>query len=115
MLQHKGCDPHIVGRNRCTLLALPINSAVMMRGLFIGVEHTDAGLQQKTPQDGFVARALTAHSKSGAQFSQHNEGQPDFIGKFNRFDNRRTASAQIGIAARIERQPHRHISSSIVS
>ncbi len=93
MLQHEGRDPHIVGRDGSALLPqLPVNSAVMMRGLFIGIEHTDAGLQQKTAQDGLVARSRaaqnkTAHGKSGAQFSQHDEGQPDFIGEFDRFDN----------------------------
>ncbi len=88
MLQDEGRDPHVVGRYGSALLAqLPVNSAVMMRGLLIGVEHTDAGLQQKTAQHGLVARSLTAYGKSGAQFSQHDEGQPDFIGEFDGFDN----------------------------
>ncbi len=88
MLQDEGGNPHIVGRDRSALLPqLPVNGAVMVRCLFIGVEHTDAGLQQKTAQDSLVARSLTAHGESGAQFSQHDEGQPDFIGEFDRFDN----------------------------
>jgi len=57
MLQDESRDPHIVGRDGSTLLAqLPVNGAVMVRGLFIGIEHTDARLQQKTAQDSFVAR-----------------------------------------------------------
>ncbi len=121
MLQDEGCDPHIVGRDGSALLPqLPVNSAVMMRGLFIGIEHTDARLQQKAAQDSLVARSRAAHNKpahgeAGAQFSQHDEGQPDFIGEFDRFDNRHVAPAKVGIAVRIERQPHRHISSSMVS
>jgi len=63
-------------------------------GLFVGVEHTDTGLQQKAAQDSFVARTLTAqtktaYGKSGTQFSQNDEGQPDFIGEFEPFDKRR--------------------------
>jgi NAD(P)-dependent dehydrogenase (short-subunit alcohol dehydrogenase family) len=121
MLQNEGRDPHVVGRDGSALLSqLPVNRAVMMRGLFIGVEHTDAGLQQKTAQDSLVARSRAAqnkpaHGKTGAQFSQHDERQPDFIGVFDRFDNGRIAAAEVGIAVRVERQPHRHISSSMLS
>src|SRR3984885_12007526 len=115
MLQDEGRDPHIVGGDGDALLAqLPVNGSVMVRGLFIGIEHTDARLQQKTAQDSFVARSLTARSESGAQFSKHNEGQPDFIGEFDRFDNRHIAPAKVGIAVGVERQPQRHISSSMV-
>lgn len=116
MLQHEGRDPHIVGRDGSALLPqLPADSAVMVRGLLIGVEHTDAGLHQKTAQDSLVARSLTAHSKAGAQFSQHDEGQPDFIGEFDGFDHGRMAAAKVGVAVRIKSQPHRHISSSMAS
>src|ERR1700693_3374921 len=87
----------------------------MMRGLFIGIEHTNPGLQQKTAQDSLVARSLAPDGKSGAQFSQHDEGQPDFIGEFERFDNRHIPPAKVGIAVRVESQLHRHISSSTVS
>ena len=70
MLQNEGCDPHIVRRNGGALLKqLPVNGSVMMRGLFVGIEHTDAGLQEKTPQDSFVPESLAAHSESGTQFS----------------------------------------------
>jgi len=75
MLQYESRDPHIVGRDGSALLAqLAVNGAVMVRRLFVRIEHTDARLQEKTAQDSFVARSLTAHSKAGAQFSQHNEG-----------------------------------------
>jgi hypothetical protein len=84
-----------------------------MRRLFVGKEHTNAGFQQKAPQDGFVARSLTTHSKSGPQFSVHDEGQPDFFGEFDGFDNRYISPAQVGITIRVERQFHRHISLSI--
>lgn len=77
--------------------------------------HTNAGFQEKTAQDSLVARSLTPDHKSGAQFSQHKGREPDFIGEFDRFDNGHTASAQLGIAVRLERQPHRHISLSMVS
>ena len=105
----------LVGMGVPCFLQLPVNSAVMMRGLFVGIEHTNAGFQQKASQDGFVARSLTAHSKSGPQFSKHDEGQPDFLGEFDGFNDRHIAPAQVGIAIRVERQLHRHISSSIVS
>jgi hypothetical protein len=121
MLQDESRDPHIVRRDGTALLAqLPVNGAVMMSGLFIGVEHADAGLHEKSAQDSFVARSRTAHSKTAlskpsAQFSQNDEGQPDFVGKFDSFDDGRIAAAKVGIAIGVECQPHRHISSSIVS
>ncbi len=88
MLQDEGRDPNIVGRDGSALLPqLTVNRAVMMRSLFVSIEHTNAGLQQKTAQDSLVARSLTSDGKSSAQFSQHDEGQPDFIGEFDRFDN----------------------------
>ena len=57
MLQHEGRDPHIVCWDGSALLAqLPIQSSVVMGCLVVGVEHTDAGLQQKAAQaqDSFV-------------------------------------------------------------
>ncbi len=70
MLKDEGCDPHIVRWDGSALLTqLAVNGSVMMRRLFIGIEYTDAGLQEKTAQDSFVARSLAARSKSGAQFS----------------------------------------------
>src|ERR1700690_1497125 len=86
-----------------------------MRGLFVGIEDSDAGLQQKTAQDSFVSRDLIAHGKSGAQFSHYDERQPNFIGKFDRFDNRGVAPAKVSVAIGIDCQPHRHISSAIAS
>lgn len=72
MLQDKGRDPHVVRRDGSALLSqLSINRAVMMGRLFIGVEHADTGLHQKTPQNSLVARPVTTHGKSGAQFSEH--------------------------------------------
>ena len=80
MLQNKGRDPHTVRRDGSALLPqLPKNRSVMMRSLFIGVEHSDAGPHQKAPQHCFVARSLIAHDKSRTQFSQHDEGQPDLV------------------------------------
>ncbi len=88
MLKNEGRGPHIVGRDRSALFAqLAVNGTIMVRGLFVGIEHTNAGLQQKAAQDSLVARALAAYRESGAQFSKHDEGQPDFIGEFDRFDN----------------------------
>ena len=116
MLQDQGRDPHIVRRDRRTLLSqLPVNSAVLMSCLFVGVQHANAGLQEKTTEDGLVARSLSTDGKSCAQFSQHNKGEPDFIGEFDRFDNSLIAPAQVGVAVCVERQPHCHIPSSIVS
>ena len=67
MLQDEGRDPHIIGRDGSALLAqLPVHGAVMMRCLFIGVEHGDAGLHEKTAQDGFFSRSLAAHDESSA-------------------------------------------------
>src|SRR5215469_16961423 len=86
----------------------------MMRCLFVGIKHSDAGLQEKTAQDGFVARPLATHSKSGAQFSAYDEWQPDLIGAFNRLYHRYIPPAKVFVAIRVERQPHRHISSSMV-
>jgi len=70
MLQDEGCDPHIIRRNGGALLTqLPVNGSVMMRGLLVGIEHTDAGLQEKTSQDSFVPWSLAARSETSAQFS----------------------------------------------
>jgi hypothetical protein len=45
MLQDERRDPHIVGWDGSALFAqLPVKGGVMMRGLFIGIEHADAGL-----------------------------------------------------------------------
>jgi len=116
MLQDEGCDPHIIGWDRSALLPqLPVQGGVVMGGLLVGIEDTDARLEQKTAQDSFIAGSLAANRKSGAQFSQHDERQPNFIGEFNRFDNRNMAAAKVGVAVGIERQLHRHISSSMVS
>jgi len=88
MLQDQGCDPHIVRRDRGALLTqLPVNSGVVMRRLLVGIEHADTGLQEKTAQDGFVARSLAPYGKSGAQLSQRDERQPDFVGELDRLDN----------------------------
>ena len=54
-------------------------------------------------QDGFVARSLVAHSKSGAQFSQDDERHPNFIGELDRLDDGLIASAKIGVTVRVER------------
>jgi hypothetical protein len=57
MLQHEGGDPHIVCGDGSALLAqLSIKSSVVMGCLIVGVEHADAGLQQKAAQaqDSFV-------------------------------------------------------------
>ena len=56
----------------------------MICSLLVGIKHADAGLQEKTAQDGFVARSLAAHRKSSAQFSQYDERQPDLIGELDR-------------------------------
>src|SRR5215813_14554578 len=83
----------------------------MMRRLLVGIEHANAGLQDKAAQDVFVARSLAAHCKPGAQFSQHDERQSDF----DRLDDGYIAPAKVGVTVGVKRQPHRHISSSTVS
>ena len=94
MLQDEGRDPHIICWDGSALLAqLPVNGGVVMGGLLVGKEDTDTGFQEKTAQYGFVARSLAAHSKSGAQFSEHDERQPDFVGVFDGFDNGCIAAA----------------------
>ena len=116
MLQDQGCDPHIVRRDRGALLTqLPINSGVVMRRLLVGIEQADTGLQEKTAQDGFVAWSLAPYGKSGAQLSQHDERQPNFIGELDRLDNEYIAPAKVGVTVCVERQLHFHISSSMVS
>ena|ERR1700722_5752261 len=116
VLQHEGCDPHVIGRDGSALLSeLAVDRGIVMGGLFVGIENTNAGLEQKSAQDSFITRSLAAYSKSGAQFSEHDEGQPDFMGTLYRLNNRSIAAAKIGVAVCIERQLHRHISSSIVS
>src|ERR1700751_4240170 len=116
MLQDECCNPHIVSRNGGTLLTqLPVNDGVMMRRLLVGIEDPDTGLQEKAPQDSLVARTLAAHSKAGAQFSQHDERQPDFIRQLDRLDDGCVAPAKIGVTVCVERHPQRHNSASIAS
>ena len=104
ILQDEGGDPQIVRRDGGTLLTqLPVNGGVMMRRLLVGIEHADTGLQEKSAQDGFVARSLAAHGKSGTQFSQHDERHPNFIGELDRLDDGLIASAKIGVTIRVER------------
>jgi len=75
MLQYQGCDPHIVGWDRRALLTqLPVNGGVVMRRLFIGLEHANTGLHEKVAKDSFVLRPLGSHRESSAQFAHHNEG-----------------------------------------
>src|SRR5215469_7574064 len=116
MLQHQGCDPHVVRRDRRALLTqLPVNSGVVVRRLLISIEHAHSGLQEKPAQDGFVTRSLVPHGKSGAQLSRHDERQPDFIGELDHLDNGYIAPAKVGVTVCVERQLHFHISSSMVS
>lgn len=85
MLQDEGCDPHgVLWDGGALLHQLAIKGCVMVRRLFIGVEHSHAGLQQKPAQDSLVARSLAARGKSRAQCSEHDEWQPDFVGKLDR-------------------------------
>src|ERR1700722_12176688 len=116
MLQDQGRDPHIVCRDRSALLAqLPVDGAIVMRGLFIGIEHSRAGRQKKMAEDSLIFWSLSANGKSGAQFSHYDEGQPHLIGVFDNFDNRLFAPAKVSVAVRIKRQFHRHLSSSMAS
>jgi len=116
MLEDERGNPHIVGGDRSTLLPqLAVHSAIVMRGLFVGIKNSDAGFQEETAQSGLVARSLRADGKSRSQFSHDDERKPDFLGEFNQFDNRTIATTKIGIAVGIEGQSHDHISSSMVS
>src|SRR6185312_806115 len=81
VLQDQCGDPHIVCRNGRPLLAqLPVNSGVMMSRLLVRIEHPDTRLQQETAEDRFVVRTLVADGEAGAQFSQNDKWQPDFVG-----------------------------------
>ena len=60
-------------------------------------------------QDSLVARALGADGESGAQFSEDDEGQPDFSGSFERVQNERVAAAEVGVAIGVEGEFQRHI------
>ncbi len=59
----------------------------MISRLLVRIENADMGLQQKAPKHGFVARSLSAYREPGAQFTQYDKGQPDFIGEFDCVDN----------------------------
>ena len=81
MLQHQGCDPHVVRRYWCSLLAqLPVHVRVMMRGLFSRVENPHTLLEKEPAQNRFVARSLAARREPGAEFSNNDKRQPDFVG-----------------------------------
>src|SRR5579862_183232 len=116
VLQRERRDPHVIGGNRGTLPAqLPVHRGIVVSGLVVGVEHSNARLQQETAKNGLVARPLTACREPGTQFSQHDKRQPHLIRMFHCLDNRRNVAAQISVAIAVECELHRHISSSIVS
>src|SRR5262249_27708293 len=87
----------------------------MMRSLHVGIEYDDVGLQEKAAEIGLGVRSLAAHGKSGAKLTQHDERHPDFIGELDRPDDGCIAPTEVGVAVRVEREPHCHISSSMVS
>jgi hypothetical protein len=81
MLQDESGDPDIVRRDgRALLPQLPVNGGVVMCRLVVGIEHTYARLEEEPAQNGFVPRSLRAHR---TQSSEHDEGQPHFIGELN--------------------------------
>ena len=48
MLEDESRNPHIIGRNGSALLTqLPVNGGVMIRRLVVGIEHTNARLEEK--------------------------------------------------------------------
>ncbi len=86
----------------------------MVRSLLICVEYGNTRLQQKAAQAGFIARALRAHSKSRAQFSQNDKRQPHFVSKLDRFNNGSITATKIRITIGIDGNSQSQRSSSIV-
>jgi len=75
MLQDKGCDPHVIGRDRSTLLTkLAVDGRVVMGGLLVWIKYANARLEKKSAQNRFVARSLVSNSEASPQFPQNDEG-----------------------------------------
>jgi CheY-like chemotaxis protein len=116
MLWNESRNPYVVCWDGSALLAqLPVKSSVMMSGLLVGIKHAHPRFQKKTPQDSLVAWSLAAHSKSGTQFSQHNERQPDLVCDLDYLDCGCIASAKVGVTVGVKREPHPHIRLSMAS
>jgi hypothetical protein len=52
----------------------------LVRGLVVRVKNGYSRLEKEPAKGSFVARPLGTHRESCAQFSHHDEGQPDFVG-----------------------------------
>ncbi|HSP63116.1 MAG TPA: hypothetical protein VLQ90_09060, partial [Pyrinomonadaceae bacterium] len=103
MLQDESCDPHVVRRDGSALLTqLPVNGSVMVRRLLVGIQHTDPRLEEKAPEDGFITRSLGTDGKSGAQFAEDDKGQPDFLGKLDRLNDRFDTPAKVRVTIGVE-------------
>lgn len=74
----------------------------MMRCLVVGIENPHTLPHQESTQHSFIARALVAYSKPGAQFSEDDKRQPDFVGTFDRFDDECITAAKVDVSIRVE-------------
>jgi len=87
ILEDEGRNPHIVRGDRSALLPqLPVSGRIMMGCLLICIKNTNAGLKKETAQNSFIARPLAAYGKTGTQFPEYNERQPNLIGAFDHLD-----------------------------
>src|SRR5438067_1379405 len=84
MLEDEAGDPNIVGGYWGGLLAeLLKETSVVMRGLLVGVEHSDPGRIEKPSQYLLVPSGPAPAKESGAQFSQGDKGKIDALGLLN--------------------------------
>lgn len=108
VLQHESREPHIVCRNRRALLPeLTKDGCIVVSRLVVGEEHADAIFQKKPPKRSLVLDLPAPVRKAGSKLADHHKRQQDDLGFLEQADRLLDASAEIDIAVRIERNPHR--------
>jgi hypothetical protein len=113
VLQNESREPHIVSRNRCTLLSkLAEHGRVMMRCLLVREEGAHGILEEELSQDPFILRVPATVCEPGPKFTDDNEGQKNRLGFFQKRHGLRYAFAEIDISIGVEGHSHRQRSSS---
>jgi len=78
VLQYNSREPHVIRRNRCSLLPeLAEDRCVMVGRLIVGEEYSHTFLQEKPPKRSFVLNLPTPKGKAGSKLAEHHERQGD--------------------------------------
>ena len=113
VLQNKGRQPHVVGRNRGALFPeLAENGCVVVRRLVVSEEHAHALFHEEPPEYALVLGLPAPVGKAGPKLAEHDERQRNclcFLQERHRFDDSLT---EIDVAIRVESNPQRQRLSS---